>query len=86
VLASWAIVVAHLSEVLVWAAFFVWRDAMPSLSAAFYFALLQHVTVGNEQVLRCCRCTSPSLSISPPFRPHFPSPPAVNPHGCLSLP
>jgi hypothetical protein len=32
------------------------------------------------------RILNPSLSISPPFRPHFPSPPAVNPHGCLSLP
>jgi hypothetical protein len=51
VLASWAIVVVHLSEVLVWAAFLVWRDAIPSLSADFYFALLQHVTVGSEQVL-----------------------------------
>ena len=51
VLTSWAIVFVHLAEVMVWAGFFVWRDAMPSLSAAFYYALLQYVTVGSELTL-----------------------------------
>ena len=51
VLTSWAIVFVHLAEVMVWAGFFVWRDAMPSLSAAFYFSLLQYVTVGSELTL-----------------------------------
>ena len=50
-LTSWAIVFVHLAEVMVWAGFFVWCDAMPSLSAAFYYALLQYVTVGSELTL-----------------------------------
>jgi hypothetical protein len=51
VLTSWAIVFVHLAEVMVWAGFFVWCDAMPSLSAAFYYSLLQYVTVGSELTL-----------------------------------
>jgi hypothetical protein len=50
-LTSWTIVFVHLAEVMVWAGFFVWREAMPSLSAAFYYALLQYVTVGSELTL-----------------------------------
>jgi len=50
-LTSWAIVFVHLAEVMVWAGFFVWHGAMPSLSAAFYYALLQYVTVGSELTL-----------------------------------
>jgi len=50
-LTSWAIVFVHLAEVMVWAGFFVWHGAMPSLSAAYYYALLQYVTVGSELTL-----------------------------------
>ena len=48
VLASWMITVAHLVEVMVWAAFLVWHHAFPSYSAAYYFSLLQYTTVGSD--------------------------------------
>ena len=51
VLASWVIVLVHLTEVMIWAGFFVWRGAMPSMSAAYYYSLLQYVTVGSELTL-----------------------------------
>ena len=48
VLASWMITLAHLVEVMVWAAFLVWHHAFPSYSAAYYFSLLQYTTVGSD--------------------------------------
>jgi hypothetical protein len=48
---SWMIVVTHLLEVVVWAAFFYLRDAFPTPSAAYYFALLQYTTVGSDLTL-----------------------------------
>lgn len=48
ILSSWTIIVAHLSEVMVWANFFLWKGAMPSLSAAYYLALMDYTTVGSE--------------------------------------
>jgi hypothetical protein len=48
IIASWMIVVVHLVEVMVWAGFLLWRDAMPSAADAFYYTLLQYVTVGSE--------------------------------------
>ena len=48
VLASWMIVLTHLLEVMVWAGFFTWRGALPSISAANYYALLQYTTVGSN--------------------------------------
>lgn len=47
ILASWMIVLIHLAELLVWALFFVWQDAMPSASTSYYFALMQYTTVGS---------------------------------------
>ncbi len=47
ILASWMIVLIHLSELLVWALFFLWKDAMPSPSTSYYFALMQYTTVGS---------------------------------------
>jgi hypothetical protein len=49
--ASWMIVITHLLEVVVWAAFFYLRDAFPNVSAAYYFALLQYTTVGSDLTL-----------------------------------
>jgi len=51
ILASWMIVIIHMSELLVWAGFFVWQDAMPNPSTAYYFALMQYTTVGSDLVL-----------------------------------
>ena len=46
VLTILAIVVLHLLEVLVWAVFFIWRDAQPNASSAFYNALVNYTTLG----------------------------------------
>jgi len=48
VVASWMIVVTHTIEVLVWGAFFTWRQALPTMSTANYYALLQYTTVGGD--------------------------------------
>jgi len=48
ILASWMIVLVHLIELLVWAAFFLWQDAMHSPSTSYYFALMQYTTVGSS--------------------------------------
>jgi hypothetical protein len=48
ILASWMIVLIHLTELLVWAAFFLWQDAIPDASAAYYFSLMQYTTVGSS--------------------------------------
>ena len=48
VLASWLIVSTHLIEVVVWGVFFTWCGALPTLSIANYYALLQYTTVGSE--------------------------------------
>jgi len=48
IVASWMIVLVHLGELLVWAAFFLWQDAMPNASASYYFSLMQYTTVGSS--------------------------------------
>lgn len=48
VLASWMIVLVHLLEVLLWAAFFLWQGAMADASTSYYFALMQYSTVGSS--------------------------------------
>jgi hypothetical protein len=41
-----AIVVLHLVEVEIWAAFFTWKDAQPNPSSAFYNALVNYTALG----------------------------------------
>jgi hypothetical protein len=48
VFASWMIVLIHLIELLVWAAFFLWMGAMPDSSTSYYFSLMQYTTVGSS--------------------------------------
>jgi voltage-gated potassium channel Kch len=43
--ASW-IVLLHLAEIAVWAAFYVWRDAMPDLPSGLYFSAVTYTTTG----------------------------------------
>jgi hypothetical protein len=43
--AGW-IVLLHLVEIAVWAQFYLWRDAMPSLAAALYFSAVTYTTTG----------------------------------------
>ena len=48
ILASWMILVLHLTEVVVWAAFFLWKGAFPNHSIAYYFSLNEYTTVGSN--------------------------------------
>lgn len=48
ILASWAIMLVHLSEVAVWAAFFLWKQAFPNASLCYYFALNEYTTLGSD--------------------------------------
>jgi len=48
VIAAWLITVTHLVEVFAWAAFLVWKGAMPNGSMAYYLALLDYTTLGCE--------------------------------------
>ena len=56
---SWLIVMVHLVEVLVWAGFFYWRDAVnpntsgsANTSLCYYFALLDYTCLGSNYNLR----------------------------------
>jgi hypothetical protein len=51
VLTSWIIVLVHLIEASAWAAFFLWKNALPSASISFYYVVMQYTTVGSEYTL-----------------------------------
>jgi hypothetical protein len=44
-LAAW-IIVLHVIEIIVWAAFFHWKAAMPDLQSAIYFSAATYTTTG----------------------------------------
>lgn len=44
-------VLAHLLEIALWAGFYVWKDALPSLEAAFYFSSVTFATIGYGDVV-----------------------------------
>jgi len=48
ILASWMIILVHLSEVAVWAGFFLCKSALPNYSIAYYFTLNEYTTVGSN--------------------------------------
>jgi hypothetical protein len=48
ILASWMILLVHLTEAMVWAAFFMWKDAFGSYSIAYYFSLNEYTTLGSN--------------------------------------
>jgi hypothetical protein len=48
ILASWIIMLVHLTEVVVWAMFFLWKGAFPNRSVAYYFSLNEYTTVGSN--------------------------------------
>ena len=45
---SWMILLLHLSEVILWASFFLWKGAFPNRSVAFYFSLNEYTTLGSD--------------------------------------
>jgi hypothetical protein len=48
ILASCMILIMHLTEVMVWATFFVWKNTFPNQSIAFYFSLNEYTTLGSN--------------------------------------
>jgi hypothetical protein len=46
--ASCLILLIHMVEVIVWAAFFYWKGAFPNASISYYFALNEYTTVGSK--------------------------------------
>lgn len=48
VVASWMILLTHLLEVVMWAAFFLVSGAQPTHSLAFYVALMDYTTLGCD--------------------------------------
>jgi hypothetical protein len=42
------ILLVHLTEVLVWAMFFLWKGAFPNRSLSYYFSLNEYTTVGSS--------------------------------------
>lgn len=48
VLASWMIVLVHCVEVIMWAAFFQWKDCFPNFSTAAYFSFTEYTTLGSS--------------------------------------
>jgi hypothetical protein len=56
VVASWMLVLLHLLEVIVWALFYLWTDALDTTDAnasvAYYFALMEYTTIGSTYNLK----------------------------------
>lgn len=56
VVASWMLVLLHLLEVVVWALFYFWSNALDTAhvnaSLAYYFALMEYTTIGSAYNLR----------------------------------
>lgn len=54
--ASWMLVLLHLIEVVVWAVFYLWTDAIntpdANASVAYYFALMEYTTIGSTYNLK----------------------------------
>ena len=44
-------VLAHLGEIAVWAAFFVWKEALPTFELSFYFSAVTYATIGYGDVV-----------------------------------
>jgi ion channel len=44
-------VFAHLLEIALWAAFFVWQGALPDLETGFYFSSVTYATIGYGDVV-----------------------------------
>jgi hypothetical protein len=42
----WWLILIHMSEISVWALFYLWRGCMPNAEAAFYFSGVTYTTIG----------------------------------------
>ena len=48
IFATCMIMIVHLTEVAVWAGFFIWKGVFPNRSMSFYFSLNEYTTVGSS--------------------------------------
>lgn len=42
----WWLILLHMSEITVWALFYLWRGCIPNAEAAFYFSGVTYTTIG----------------------------------------
>jgi hypothetical protein len=50
-------VIAHLVEITIWAGFYYWKEALPSLETSLYFSAVTYATIGYGDIV-----------VSPPWR------------------
>ena len=48
---AWALVLLHLSQILLWAAFYCWEDCLPDFRTAAYFSGVSYTTIGYGDVV-----------------------------------
>jgi hypothetical protein len=48
---AWWLAALHITEILVWAAFYTWKDCLPDFKAALYFSGVSYTTLGYGDVL-----------------------------------
>jgi hypothetical protein len=44
-------VLAHLTEITIWAGFYYWQDALPSLETSLYFSSVTYSTIGYGDIV-----------------------------------
>jgi hypothetical protein len=44
-------VLAHLTEIAIWAGFYYWREALPSFETSFYFSSVTYATIGYGDIV-----------------------------------
>ena len=44
-------VLAHLLEITIWAGFYYWKDALPSIETSFYFSAVTYATIGYGDIV-----------------------------------
>lgn len=44
-------VLAHLVEIALWAGYYAWKEALPSLEASFYFSSVTYATIGYGDIV-----------------------------------
>jgi len=48
---AWSLILIHLAEIALWGLFYYWKDCMPDLESALYFAGVTYTTTGYGDLL-----------------------------------
>ena len=64
VVAAWMIILVDIVEISVWAGFYVWRDALPNPSVAFYYALVNFTALDSGYLPQRWRLLEGVLAIT----------------------